>query len=778
MKSNNSNLQVLIIQPPLVQLNTPYPSGAYLQSFFKTLTIKHPEYKIDSVNWIDGSNELYHRVFSSEAIKNIFSLTEEKALKLATTTFQENVSFNLKRFISQQDLWVRWVPVAKDILQEKKLELRQEFIMSPSVPRGQRMENFLFELKTNPSVDHARILATLMLLDMTDYITTVFDSSFGLVRYNEALSESINDTNVVQKALKSPILTQFYEPLLQEKLSKYINAEKVLICITCPFPGTLAGALISGKIAKNLFGSKALVVMGGGYVNTELRETNNVFLEKYIDALSYDRGYGSYIDLLNHQSGHSWNISSLFDSSTELYKMKLFCNGKILFPLSLEKVESKKDISLKEDDFTCSLVPDYTGIDFSRYPILADDSNPMQRMWSEGRWLKAYLAHGCYWHKCAFCDTSLDYVCSYKRVNIEKLHKSLYQQAKNLGVSGVHLVDEAAPPVALKDFALLNLKEENPLSFWGNIRYEKSFTRDLADLLAHGGLTGVSGGIEIACGAGLETICKGTDIDTIVSACAAFKEAGILTHAYMIYGYWLETEQILIDSMETLRQLFQEGLLDSAFWHKFVLTKHSTVFTEYLSGKHTELKPLALDGSIIPQEKNWKLKENFAGNDITFIGQEKSSRYGIGLNLALEHWMKGKSLSKPVGSWFNFPLPKPSIPKDYIQKSIEKYENRRNNDFSDYKDFILRKGKGYYWLAGKIMVLENRLFSWSYMGEVFQKKLPQKIQLCDAKKIITAIYCLRPNAKLEEREKALEYLCFRLDESIYRFIRGQGLCKI
>lgn len=777
MKPNNNFTQVIIIQPPLVQLNTPYPSGAYLQSFFKKLALNNPEYKIDSVNWIDGSNELYHKIFSRESIAKIFSLTETKAKKLINDSFQENISFNLKRFLSQQDSWIRWLPVAKDILHGKNLELRQEFIMSPSVPRGQRMENYLVQLNRNPSVDDARILATFMFLDFSDYITTVFDSSFGFVRYNESLSESINDIQFVENSLKAPILTQFYKPLLEEKLSSFATVDKILICISCPFPGTLAGALISGKIAKDLFGTRAFVVMGGGYVNTELRDTKNLFLEKYIDALSYDRGYGSYIDLFNHQKNDFWDKSSLFESSSEIYKMKLFSDGKILFPVDAEK-KDESNIAQLEDEYTCSLVPDYTGIEPSKYPILASNSNPMERMWAEGTWLKAYLAHGCYWHRCGFCDTSLDYVCSYKRVNVEKLHKGLYEQGKKLGVAGVHLVDEAAPPVALKDFALLNLKESKPLSFWGNIRFEKSFNRDLADFLAHGGLTGVSGGIEIACGIGLDSICKGIDIDTIVSACAAFKEAGILTHAYMIYGYWLETEQILVDSMETLRQLFQEGLLDSAFWHKFVLTKHSTVFKEYLSGKHPELNPLALDGSIIPQNKPFNLQENFAGNDIAFLGQEKSIRYGKGLNIALENWMNGRALSKPVRNWFDFPLPKPTIPGDYIKKSIAKYEKCRNKDFSDYKDFIFRKGKGYYWLGGRILVQGKSQFSWTYMGELLEYNLPKKNQNAKIIELMDAFYALRPNASTEERTKALDCLIAGIDETIYKAVRGQGLCKV
>jgi len=98
-------MKVVIIQPPIVQLNTPYPSGAYLQDFFKKLksfgetdnqittftqspTLSQNAFKIaqkagnqiSSVEWKDLSIELFHRIFSKEGLKLIFHKTENKAL--------------------------------------------------------------------------------------------------------------------------------------------------------------------------------------------------------------------------------------------------------------------------------------------------------------------------------------------------------------------------------------------------------------------------------------------------------------------------------------------------------------------------------------------------------------------------------------------------------------------------------------------------------------------------------------------------------------------------
>jgi hypothetical protein len=41
--------------------------------------------------------------------------------------------------------------------------------------------------------------------------------------------------------------------------------------------------------------------------------------------------------------------------------------------------------------------------------------NPMHRLWSDGRWNKLTVAHGCYWKKCSFCDVGLDYIGALRR---------------------------------------------------------------------------------------------------------------------------------------------------------------------------------------------------------------------------------------------------------------------------------------------------------------------------------------------------------------------------
>ena len=103
-------LNTLIIQPPLVQLNTPYPSGAYLLDFFNSL---YEEKNVKGrVEWFDLSNSFFHKIFCKHGIAHIFNSTFEKALKLSSqyeSQGDDNTAFHLRRFISQKEFWINWI---------------------------------------------------------------------------------------------------------------------------------------------------------------------------------------------------------------------------------------------------------------------------------------------------------------------------------------------------------------------------------------------------------------------------------------------------------------------------------------------------------------------------------------------------------------------------------------------------------------------------------------------------------------------------------------------
>ena len=743
-----------------MQLNTPYPSGAYLGAFFKKLNL--------DVHWDDLNIDLYYSIFSKAGLEKLFELSTEAALKMikqSQKSGDEASTFNLQRYISTKDSWIKWIDGINAILCSSYngisgRELCHSFIFNPHAPRGARMEQFLSNLNREATIDDARFLASFALADLADYITACFDSNFSLVRYAESLTINETSFSQIEKAIDSPVLNSFYLPLLEQRygsidLSNYSNDTPFLICISVPFPGTFTAALFTGRFFKQKFGNKVFVCIGGGFVNTELRQADDIALSRYIDAISYDRGYGSYKALLDS--------NFLQKTSGPFYKLRIFKDSKHIPPLEDKNSLEYKELCKFEEEMTFSIVPDYSDIDFSRYPRVCDDTNPMHRLWSDGTWLKAYLAHGCYWHQCTFCDVTLDYVCGYRNTDISAVYKGLLSTAKDKGIYGVHFVDEALPPRLLSHFARLNAQDSSPLLYWGNVRFEKVFSRDLADFLSYAGLTGVSAGMEIATGKGLENLHKGTDLDSIVSACCAFKEAGILIHAYMIYGYWQESAQDLINSMETLRQFFEQGLLDSAFWHKFVLTRHSRAFAEWQQGKNPDLHPIFTEDS--------QNKSIFAKNGLHFKGEEKSQKYGLGLNYALEQWMHGEQLKRPVQNFFDFSVPAPQIPKNLIEKAIERYEKRRNDE---YKIVLsdLPNLDGLFWLASKPIALNKRTLVWFYMQEEFEYQITSSILAQDLAEILWKLNPTNPR-----RKQCLDSINKQTLVILQEF-RAKGLCLL
>lgn len=766
-------MDAFIVLPPLVQLNTAYPSGAYLKSFFKTQNL--------DARWFDLSIELFNEIFCRRGLECLFEKCTDIALKKYDEALKNGDSGSaqaLLRYVSESSRWIDWIDSIVAILRDGNpsgdnpdcrtsgRELCHGFVFSPFAPRGMRMENFLSNLDHEPTTDDARFLASLALADLADFIAVVFDSEFSLVRYAESLAISETSFAQIEKGLDSPVLKTFYEKTLQrffatreftEELSNsFDSGKKVLICISVPFAGTFTAALYTARFFRQHYGDKVFISIGGGFINTELREISDKKIFDYVDSISYDRGYGSYKALFEsgilNQKKECGNGKKILN---QLYKMRLFDGEKII-----AQKESDPGFQKFEETVTAEIVPDFSDIDFSKYPRMIDDTNPMQRLWSDGSWLKVYLAHGCYWHKCDFCDVTLDYVSGYRQTKIEKLYRGLLEQAQKKKIWGIHFVDEAMPISALTKFSLLNSASENRFSFWGNIRFEKNFSYDLVSLFSYSGLVGVSGGIEIATGSGLDGIHKGTDIDSIVGACCAFKENGVLVHAYMIYGYWNQSDQDTINSMETLRQMYAAELLDSSFWHKFVLTRHSRIYSEWEKGMHPDLKPIEPKGAGV-----------FAKNGLHFQGEDRSEKFSDGLNRALQAWMHGESLNKKVNRWFDFKTPEPTVKSDYIEESIRRYEKKKERDFSAPIDI-----SRLYWLCGPINPVDGgKNFCWLYMQDLCREKnILKNVSVRDFQNALYALGTKNRNVSLmknlaEKNQCVVDFL---------KNLRGAGLAMV
>jgi hypothetical protein len=278
------------------------------------------------------------------------------------------------------------------------------------------------------------------------------------------------------------------------------------------------------------------------------------------------------------------------------------------------------------------------------------------------------MAHGCYWGKCTFCDISLDYIKIYEPLTAKILVDRMEELVKQTGENGFHFVDEAAPPALMRAVALEIIKRKLTLTWWTNIRFEKSFSLDLCHLLSASGCIAVSGGLEVASDRLLQLIDKGVTVEQVAKVTRNFSEAGIMVHAYLMYGYPTQTVQETIDSLEMVRQLFEEGVLKSGFWHQFALTAHSPI----------GLEPEKYQ--IIPKMN----PISFANNDIAFKDKTgiDHSQFSFGLKKSLFNFMHGIGFDFPLQDWFDFKIPMQTIGAGYIAACLEKMDSSEPKEAS------------------------------------------------------------------------------------------------
>jgi radical SAM superfamily enzyme YgiQ (UPF0313 family) len=700
-------MRVLLVQPPFVQLNAPYPATAYLASFLRR---EGHEARV-----VDLSIELFHAIFSRTGLERVFTEAERR-LPRQLEGLDRPTRENLARYLSNADRYVETIDRIVGLLATGDDALAHELAATRRVPWGHRVEGFLDANEGTIDAADASIVASLIVEDLADFIRFAVDPEFWLVRYAESKAASQPDFRVIEEAARgSWLLETFYRPLVAETLGDGVAgaaARPDLACVTVPFPGTLPGALVFAAEAKRTRGVDFPVAFGGGYVSTELRAIRDPGIFAYADFLCFDAGFGALAAIV----GHLRSGVDEFHKTIVRRGDRLAAHGFDGADLARFRAEPVYEVVEPARGATWGAVderairevfPDYAGLDFDRYLRIVEGTNPMHALWSDTKWLKARLAHGCYWRRCAFCDTTLEYIARFAPASPEALHAHLAAQALATGQRGIHFVDEALPVPHLVRFALENLRRGRPLSFWGNARLDRRLTNDACAVLAEGGLVGLSAGIEVATPAGLENTRKGITLEGAVAALAALKANGILAHVYLMYGWPGQSEHELVDAMDIVRQLFAAGLADSAFWHRFILTRHSPMYAEWKAGQRPDLAVI---------EPAW----TFGSNDLSFEGEKRFDRYTGGLDEALGAWMEHDGLDRPVTAWFAFKAAKPSVAGDHVEHLARRAMRAAVSDTG--------RGRRAVWLGGRLVAEDTAdsgttRFAWSYRNRLHRISL-------------------------------------------------------
>ncbi|MFN9717842.1 MAG: B12-binding domain-containing radical SAM protein [Planctomycetota bacterium] len=647
--------RVLSLIPPMTQLNTPYPSTAYLTGF---LRMQGFDAKQD-----DLALRLVLRLLSADGLTRIRqAILSAPELPLKALIKR---SRSVTAFLEDFEVYQATIDRTIRFLQGKDSTLAHRIAARTLLPEGPRFESLDVYLPDDDDstgdplawafgslgvTDRARHFATLYLSDLADVIRDAVDSRFEFVRYAESLAQSQPTFEPLANALSAPntLVDEILHDLTLQSMARH---QPDVVLISVPFPGTVYGAF---RIAQTIKANSPHVrtVLGGGFVNTELRELTEPRVFDYFDFVTLDDGERPLLALFEYLKGER--------SQDKLVRTYLRATE---LPDSEPRVHYMR---CPEPDvpFTDVGTPTWDGLPLDQYLSTLDMLNPMHRLWSDGRWNKLTVAHGCYWKKCSFCDVTLDYIGRYDTAAAEVLADRIETIVRETGQTGFHFVDEAAPPKGLKALAEELLRRRLEISWWGNIRFEKAFTPELCQLLADSGCIAISGGLEVASDRLLALMKKGVTVEQVARVTRGFTEAGILVHAYLMYGFPTQTVQETVDSLEYVRQLFANGCIQSGFFHRFTCTVHSPV------GKNPEDYGVTL--MPLPAV-------SFAKNDIGFIDPVAADHDALGeaLNKALYNFMHGIALEDDVRRWFRGHVPRPRVPRHVIQRALEQPSDER-----------------------------------------------------------------------------------------------------
>lgn len=614
--------KILFITPPFTQLNTAYPATAYLKGFLEDHDI--------AVQQCDLSIELFTAIFTGDFLRAMFQ--EAQDLK----------HYDYPEVRRMKSLYIARVDVVIAFLQKQDIATAHKILEPNFLPLGHRLAKVNKEIKWAAGdigiIDKAKHLGTLFIEEIGDFIHANVDEFFAFTKYAEQIGTSASSFNEIDEFLSfQPTLIE--EKMLDILIERIKEVQPLLVCFTIPFPGNLFAALRCAQFTKQFF-PDIQVAFGGGYCNTELRSLTDPRIFEFVDFISLDDGEGPLLNIVRYLEGkvsvNDLERTYVLENDAVVYKNK--------FPNTIYH-HSKLP------------APDYSGLPFHKYVSFLDVVNPMHRMWTDARWNKMTISHGCYWKQCSFCDVSLDYIGNYQNTTADDLVDKIEKIIKDTGITGFHFVDEAAPPKMLRALSFALIERNVNITWWTNIRFEKTFSFELCELMAKSGCIAVTGGLEVASDRLLSKMKKGVDIAQVTRVTNNFSENNIMTHAYLMYGFPTETEQETIDSLEVVRQLFERNCIQSAYWHQFTTTVHSPI------GKNPAEFGIIVTGPEF---------EGFAQNDLWHEDPQGADhpKYTKGLNLALHNYLNGTGFDVDLQDWFEFPVVASRHPADLIDRFL------------------------------------------------------------------------------------------------------------
>ena len=205
--------------------------------------------------------------------------------------------------------------------------------------------------------------------------------------------------------------------------------------------------------------------------------------------------------------------------------------------LKIREFDGKRIIDARAASAPTVYLPDFSDIDNEKYPC-------------ESKAFPYMINNRCYYGKCKFCNG--DRVTEdIQSKNTEKAFEAISQIASKIGIKNTYIVDAALSPKALSVISKMYIDKD--IHWIANARFDKPLLEDgLMEGIAANGCEMLRFGLESGSQQVLNSMNKGTDIETAEKILKAAHFCGIKNHVYLMFGYIGETED---NRLETLRFL-------------------------------------------------------------------------------------------------------------------------------------------------------------------------------------------------------------------------------
>jgi hypothetical protein len=278
----------------MTQLNTPYPSTAYITGFLRSRGI--------DAHQDDLALSLVLSFFSKKGLAEV----HQAALSIPEENRSATINFFLDYFEDYQgsiEPTIKYLQGSDSTLSHR---INSRYFL-PEGPRFQTLDSYdddgsgdslSWAFGALGAEDRARHLATLYLNDLSDVLRDAVDDRFEFVRYAESLAGSQPSFEPLANALQAAptLMDEHLRALTIEQIEKH---QPNLVLLSVPFPGSVYAALRIAQVIKEKY-PLIKIALGGGYVNTELRELTEPRVFDYVDFITLDSGERPLLALIEH----------------------------------------------------------------------------------------------------------------------------------------------------------------------------------------------------------------------------------------------------------------------------------------------------------------------------------------------------------------------------------------------------------------------------------------------------------------------------------------------